>query len=722
MTPCSIPTIAIGIPAYNIRQYIGSCLDSVLRQTDIPDEIIVVDDGSTDSTGDILDEYQHRYPEIKVYHEKNRGLCGARNFALSVTTSDYILFLDGDDILAPDAVRYLRCAAYQHRPDVIQGKRLVFEGKKRWIPESYKKVCTHERFVDIMQCPELFNTVSVAAKLLSVSFLREKKVHFLDGVMMTEDHYFSNQCYSKAEKILVIPSEIYFHRTDNLGSSINTAKLSYFSDISQVVKSSAGLFPDDVLQRYHRRFLDYDFFAFGIDKIFFLPPSERAEAFSYLTGILEFFPDTVKNNLYGKLRRRICGFIEEKQYGKALLLIYYRKNCYSTVQRTITRMNIWTKPIRKQLWKAFCSRRQFFYSLFSLLPMKKTTVAFGVRPRSGLVFFQPLYDLACESNVVNTVMVKASLTYLSELKAMYQLARSKVILLDNHYGILFGVKPRKGQSIIQIWHAAGIFKRFGMDMFDSSKKARLEAQKREHSSYTHFVTSSPVCNDAYASAFGMDPSRALPLGAVKTDRLFTLKDDMPVLKEELIRKYPKLQGKKLVLYAPTFRDTERRYTKKNPMTERQLAISPARFQEELRDGYVLGLRFHDLLSFTLNGEYSSVINVTDEDEQTLLACTDVLITDYSSIIFDFSFFQRPIVFYAYDLVDYAKERGFYHRYASFVPGPICRTEDELFETLGKRDFSNDSMAMKRFWNTYMSACDGKSSAKILAHVEDIVGK
>lgn len=94
--------ISIIVPAYNVENYIGRCLDSILDQTFRDLEILITDDGSTDDTGKIIDRYAEKDPRIRVIRQENRGLSGARNSALALATGDYIGFVDGDDYIAPD--------------------------------------------------------------------------------------------------------------------------------------------------------------------------------------------------------------------------------------------------------------------------------------------------------------------------------------------------------------------------------------------------------------------------------------------------------------------------------------------------------------------------------------------------------------------------------------------------------------------------------------------
>ena len=91
--------VSVIIPAYNIEDYIGRCLDSVLSQTYKNLEILVVDDGSSDCTGEILDDYEKKDQRIRVIHKENGGVSSARNIGIEAATGDYIGFVDGDDLM-----------------------------------------------------------------------------------------------------------------------------------------------------------------------------------------------------------------------------------------------------------------------------------------------------------------------------------------------------------------------------------------------------------------------------------------------------------------------------------------------------------------------------------------------------------------------------------------------------------------------------------------------
>ncbi len=125
-----MPLISIIIPAYNIENYIAKCLDSLLNQTYKNLEIIVVDDGSSDNTGNVIDNYVSKYENIKVIHKNNGGVSAARNSGIEVANGDYIGFVDGDDTVDKEMFKVLIDNAIKYEADISHcGYKMVFPSR-----------------------------------------------------------------------------------------------------------------------------------------------------------------------------------------------------------------------------------------------------------------------------------------------------------------------------------------------------------------------------------------------------------------------------------------------------------------------------------------------------------------------------------------------------------------------------------------------------------------
>lgn len=267
---------------------------------------------------------------------------------------------------------------------------------------------------------------------------------------------------------------------------------------------------------------------------------------------------------------------------------------------------------------------------------------------------------------------------MKSLKYLYYRATSKYWVSNTH--IMGSLKPRKDQVYMQTWHGAGAFKKFGLDIIEDrgSEKA---AWRRDADNWNYLLCSSDEVRGIYSNAFGIPIDKVYPTGLPRNDYFYDddIKNKFKKIINELVGNK---DGKKIVLYAPTFRDNN----------EFKLMLDFEKLYNKFADKYIFILKLHpNIMSdvIKIDDKYKDfVFNFSNYGEtQELLLASDVLITDYSSIIFDFALTGNPILFYAYDLELYKEKlRGFYYEYEKFVPGPIIKTESELIDSLN--DFEN----------------------------------
>ena len=206
----------------------------------------------------------------------------------------------------------------------------------------------------------------------------------------------------------------------------------------------------------------------------------------------------------------------------------------------------------------------------------------------------------------------------------------------------------------------------------------------------------------------MPVSKIKALGLPRMDYYFE-NHDLDKLKSDFSKKYNISADKKIILYAPTFRDEE----KYNNVFS---YLDLEKFNSVLGEEYVLALRLHPKIKNFYKDDISSqgkYIDVSDfESEQELMLISDMLITDYSSIMIEYAILNRPIIFFTYDLEDYlANERGFYYNFKTTVPGPIVYSSDELINIIHDDDF--DRSRISEFAKTQLDVIDGKSSERIV---------
>lgn len=273
----------------------------------------------------------------------------------------------------------------------------------------------------------------------------------------------------------------------------------------------------------------------------------------------------------------------------------------------------------------------------------------------------------------------------------------KNIVLDDSTNSIHFIKFSPKQKIIQMWHACGAFKRFGIGSLHNSGKKPGRMYKK----YSHILVSSHEVAPIYAESFGIECDKISTIGVPRTDYFFN-QEQMDLDKKSLLKKYPNLIGKKIVLYSPTYRT-------KSFFSE-EVFNNLRKINSLLGKDYAFVYSLHPFEKNLIYPGFESWQNLSFENNKHLLAAADILVTDYSSIIFEYSLLNRPIVFFAYDLDSYTNEqRDFYYKYEDFVPGAIVSNVEELALKLIE-DISYDKIA--HFKSKFMGACDGKSSMRL----------
>ncbi len=211
--------ISVIVPVYNVESYLRKCLDSILAQTYQDLEILVIDDGSTDGSGKICDEYAEKDARIKVFHTKNRGLSAARNLGLNEAHGEWISFVDSDDWVEPDFCKEPLKTAIQYNTDLVIFRFRMVNGKKRiWRIEPDPK--TKDATLRLIHEEA---TIVVWNKLFSRSLF--DGVYFPEGKLY-EDNAVTHRLIYKAERIYYSEAVLYnkVSREDNITSSMNLDK------------------------------------------------------------------------------------------------------------------------------------------------------------------------------------------------------------------------------------------------------------------------------------------------------------------------------------------------------------------------------------------------------------------------------------------------------------------------------------------------------------------
>lgn len=305
-------------------------------------------------------------------------------------------------------------------------------------------------------------------------------------------------------------------------------------------------------------------------------------------------------------------------------------------------------------------------------------------------------------------------SFLFNIRAAYHLATARLFIVDDYFFPIYVIKPRRGTTIVQTWHASGAFKRIGFGVLDKTFGADESFVSRVaiHSNYDICLMASKAAVVHYAEAFRQPPERFVTdIGMPRTDVLFG-EEQIARIKAAVRARYRLPVGKRVILYAPTFRGE----SVGGATSPRDLDL--AVLHRELGADHVVLLKLHPFVreSHPIPPELAGfAIDASDHsDIHELMLVSDVLVTDYSSAIFEFSLLGRPMAFYAPDHDEYMDERGFYFEYRSGVPGPVFETTAELARWLRAGVFDLDRV--ERFRAESFEVADGHASERFVDRV------
>ena len=345
--------------------------------------------------------------------------------------------------------------------------------------------------------------------------------------------------------------------------------------------------------------------------------------------------------------------------------------------------------------KVFGVLLNFIYSFFKLKKTKKQVAFISRQSETPSVDFRYLID-EIKTNypeynvVVLCKMIPESLggkiAYVGEMfRQMNALATSRVVVLDGYCILASMLNHKKELKIVQIWHALGSFKKFGKSILDmqGGKSSNVANALKMHNNYDLIATSGDKCVPHFAEAFGYKNESFIPIGIPRMDYLVS-ESENEKLKAKILGVYPKLDnGKKTILYVPTFRDTD----------EDILALRQA--TEALVDSVDFE-KFNLVVKHHVVDTNKEEVYINGRQPQTgecftgmdFMAVADFVVTDYSSIIYEALLKNLPIYIYCFDSDKYIDERGFYIDFWRDIPAVYSKEAKEICELIALNKTAN----------------------------------
>lgn len=304
--------------------------------------------------------------------------------------------------------------------------------------------------------------------------------------------------------------------------------------------------------------------------------------------------------------------------------------------------------------------------------------------------------------------------YIQRCVAMIrEIADAKYVFLNDACDVTSCISLREETVMTQMWHGCGAFKKFGMSTAEKIFGADRQTLEKypNYRNLSYVTVSSPEVVWAYEEAMDIKAEDKIvrPVGVSRTDIFFDEAFKQKAA-DRLKEVFPESEGKKVILYAPTFRGRVKKAKSPNRLDIGYLKAL-------LGDEYVLVLKHHPFVKKppavpAEHKDFARDVTKTMEIDE-LICVSDICISDYSSLIFEYALFERPMLFFAYDLDNYFDWRGFYYNYDELAPGPIVTTNKEIVDYIRACEKHFDKTRVHEFKEKFMSACDGHATDRIL---------
>ena len=682
-------SLSIVLPVYGVADYLPRCLDSVLAG-DLPErvrlQVVAVDDCSPDGSGAILDEYAAREPRLTVLHlAGNRGLGGAREAGLAEATGDYVWFVDSDDWLADGAVAAVAERLATVRPDVL------ITGFARVYPDGSTEPDTWRRLIEgvpeaftLAERPGLLQMIlSAWNKVVRREFLLGLDVHF--GAGYYEDISVTYPLLLAADRLSYLDQDVYFYRRQREGAITNTASPRHAEAFAQYDAIFAFLDRHPEVPAGLRR-LVFDRTVKQAVTILDSPglvPAELRADFFHRTAV-HFRRHRPAGYAHpGGLRGVQYRLVERDAWGA-----YQQLRPLQALPRTVKRaLRQGLDQSRRGARKAVRGAgRRGLYEAYRRLPLDDKLAVYAAYWYRGYAcnpaaIYEKARELAPDVRGVWVVETRAQAAALPPgvpwviantpgyLKAM---ATAKYLV--NNVNFPHTMTKRPGSVHVQTQHGTPL-KLLGLDLRDRPEAGGgmdFERMLEHVARWDYLVSPNPHSSTAFAGAYP-GRYRVLETGYPRNDRLSRATPEQTAAIRESLG-IP--EGRTVVLYAPTHREQHAGYVP---------ALDVGALAAELGPEFTLLVRTHYFYADGGPAPVAGAGQVLDvsghPSVEDLYLAADILVTDYSSSMFDYAVLDRPIVVFAPDWEEYQRIRGVYFDLRAEPPGLFTTTPDELRQAL-----------------------------------------
>lgn len=702
--------ISVIIAAYNVENFIQEAIQSAVDQSLPFHEIIVVNDCSSDDTPRLIDEVSAGQPNVKVIHcDENCGLGSVRNLGTANATGDYIAYLDGDDYFAPNAHTLMQ-QAIATDPDLAILNHSRFHPDGQIVPNVMTDLLSAAVHSTADAKKALFDNLNVAwNKVYKRKFLDRTGLTFPVGKY--EDIAWNYLALIHADTIATSPEVLVMYRQRE-GSILRSQNDTHFelftrwSELWEAVSSDPALmdeFGETLRLRIFRSLvhvLDSNRLPKGSKARFaeqirqYCKPAERFNRsqmgrsdmlLGYRGGY--YLRQVLRAEPLLRLRRgaRVVPQIARLAVEKINLIIY--KLLLSRLpldHNLVVYESYWGKKIA-------CNPYAIYLTLLDRAPgkYKHVWVVQGNKDHRG---------------------TKGGATHVRQNSLLYFYYLARAGYLINNANFPDFLKKRAGSTHVQTKHGTPL-KYMGLDILKKDPDAFADPAlfAKRCLRWDYVISSNPYSSQIWRRGFPYN-YKVIETGYPRNDRLTkNSSDERAALRKKL--GLPK--DKKIVLYAPTFRPEYSRVDAAGQPQKEQIVSA---IMKGLGADNVLAIRDHYFLG--ADSEWSNDPRVVDLSSHVsttdVLLVTDLLITDYSSIMFDYAVQKRPIIVLGYDMALYEQTRGMYFDIKTENPGIFCDDLQQLTTALNNKSYESEDALdrLNAFHDKFCPWEDGNAADRV----------
>ncbi|MET8492413.1 CDP-glycerol glycerophosphotransferase family protein [Streptomyces cellulosae] len=709
-----MPRFTVVVPVHNVQGYLHACLDSVLSQSYRDLELIAVDDRSPDGCGAILDDYAARDERVRVLHlEENVGLGRARNAGMPHATGDYLLFLDSDDTLTPGALRALADRLDETGdPDV-----LVFDyARTYWWGGTRRNVLAHVlseaagSTFTAAERPEILDLLMVVwNKVYRRDFVEREGFTFPPGYY--EDTPWTFPVLLSAERIATLDRICLYYRQRRQGNILSTTSRKHFDVHEQYARVFRFVDARPALGHW-RPFLHAKMGEHCLDilsKPDRLPPSDRAEFFRRTAEMFHAHrpPGARVPAELRVLLGSYAGYVLRRRATRTGRELQRRAQQVRavTAAKAVRARSLPRRPLDPHL---------AVYSAFSHRGMLGDPAAVYRAARDLAPHIRGVWVVADEERAAT---LPPGTPYVLPDTPEYRRVTGRATYFVNNVNWAGTLVKRQGSVHVHTHHGTPL-KYAGADLLEKPG-ARLHfdvpQMLRRADRWDYGLVANRHSELVWERAFPCHFT-SLRSGSPRNDVLVRGDEERARATRERLG-IP--EGDTVVLYAPTRRDYRR-----DGLVER---IDLARFAADLGEGRTLVVRLHPTLAdgparglgLSELHRRGVLVDATDEPEvQDVLLAADVLVTDYSSVMFDYALLDRPVVVHADDWDAFRASRGAYLDVTAEAPGHVTRSYRELAWLFASGTWADEESARLRaaFRERFCEYDDGRAAERVVRAV------